>query len=183
LRGLGLEFVRNDGDRLETPASAWPDIESSHAYMFTLDSTEIGGIIRHDWDSGFRGPNFRINEQDNSNIRFQYGDGENRIRVYTNDDPFDENKKIRFAFVMRGDSGSADDMEIWANGVQSDLTTHDGGSVSGMPDWEGPVPIGGNYDQGSRSGMYDGIIDNWINFYEAPAKSEIQDDYNNQPWS
>lgn len=111
-------------------------------------------------------------------------DSRDEFRVYT-ENSYNDGTPHRIAWRNPTTNPSHNDVEIFVDASSQDLSTEDTGSVSNHTEWNTVWPLFarvGN-ENGGYDNFYNGILDNIIICDESLTESEIQHDYNRQPWS
>lgn len=135
--------------------------EGNQEFLFGTDAQSYGtdGAL-----------NFQIDDDGNSNTE----------AINTDDNTFDDGSKYRCVF-QTGDA-TADSHEIWINGSQENTSIGASQGGSTYADFSNSIFMFAYNDKGSTNSYISATIDNVIITDRKLTQSEIQDDYNNQPW-
>jgi len=116
-------------------------------------------------------------------LEFHLRDGDSQdgdIAVNT-DAAFNDGNKYRVFWRKTGNTAS--DVECYVNNTSESLTTVlDRGTFDNVSDFDNPLYTHAHYVDGSVSRFGDVTLDNLL-VYDSPTISDIQADYDIQPWS
>lgn len=111
-------------------------------------------------------------------INWRQGDGSDTIRVYT-DNAYTDGSKYRV--VLNQTSNTASDIEFWVNGSEVSTTVDISGAMDGIGTFDTAFSFFNI--NGNANTPLDGTLDAPL-LTDAPlTQSEIQSDYDRQPWS
>lgn len=118
-------------------------------------------------------------------INFSFRDENgNGVVIETDDTTFNDGGRYRVFCRNPGGGVTSSDLEIWINGSQEAVTTgvDQGLSESNFSDFDRPVTTHAGNNQGSIQHYSDCVLDNPIPYLD-PSDTDIDDDYQLQPWS
>lgn len=152
------------------------NMDTDFAIALTIDNYDNGSWIF----SRNEGAQLISLDTDNtSHWRWRIRDKDsNEIRVESQSSTSSSKQRI----VLNKTSNSASGMEIWLDGSQASTNILQDNAFSNPEDFSGPVALLARYSGGAGS-YYTGNIDNVIICSTSQSSSEIQSDYNQQPWS
>lgn len=154
-----------------------------HSILFSFDSTDDGRLMGGRLIDGGMTLYVVIGDYTGETgvIGWQYRDDTDSGRpdIYT-DARFDDGNKHRVALVQRGTDEST--MEIWVDGVEEPTTVRGTGSVTSVTDFTYSLSTHGWNNEGSISDNIEAAIDNPIFCQTDLSQSEIESDYQSQPW-
>ena len=178
----GFAVDCDDIDRISSPWRPSGDFMSSDfAYIFTVDNvvTEVnarvaglGGEMLI--QQGFDGPS--------DTFGFVLRDGSNDLVVYTDTAIGESGGGDRYRIVWNKISNDANNWQVWLNASEDDVNVSRNDSGFDPDDLSDDFGLVNHTDRGDGSHP-DMDIDNIIVTDDSLSQSEIQDDYNNQPWS
>jgi hypothetical protein len=85
--------------------------------------------------------------------------------------------------VFNKKTNTVSNWELWIDGNNDSITIHrNAWSGANMEDSTDPLPLLASYRTGSLDGRLSGIVDDIIVFDDALLTSQIQTDYDRQPW-
>ena len=168
----------NDDITLTTLDNFGSNLYSDFTILFTVQTTDGGNTLYTAGDFNVQGIAARGGRRNSSGtFDFAVRDDDGNY-IETHHDGIADGNKKRVAFVKRGNS--KDDLEVWLNATQSGEVGNFGGTIRN--DFRNfNTPLRFLSSDGSR--YLNGTVDNPIIYDTALSATEIQDDYNKQPWS
>ena len=179
-----------DGSNDYTLLTTWPQFLSTFfndwTIFVTVNTTDGSGIIC----GSFGSPNVQLNfgspgagDFSTGEIEFLVTDGDgNNISIGT-DDTYNDGEKHRLAFRKSGNSAS--DLSIFVDAVEVDTSVGRDQSFAdtGETEFSQPFSTHADYNDDSPRRHLAGVVDNLIPCQGSLSASDIQSDYDAQPWS
>jgi hypothetical protein len=162
------------------------NMDSDFAIALTLKTTNGNGRfcgIDDDPNGAFTAFYLTIGDYvSEGQVNFLVRDEDQNEISITTDDRFDDGSQYRFIFNKTSNNESG--LEIWANASEESTSDFRTESFSNPANFNNPVYFQAysKAGEGDLSNV-DCIIDDIIIFDDALAPTQIQDDYDRQPWS
>ena len=181
-----LDSPGDSGDHVET--TPWGDFGSNmgtdYAIALTVKTTDgsnkfFGGNTTDTMTLTMGTQGFGSTSDDNVSVLVSDDNGD--LIIIENDNDVNDDNEYRVVFNKI--SNSASDWEIWTNGTEDNVTVERDEGLSSFVNFTEPFSLFAQNDDGSTDRPIDAIMDNFTVYEDSLTSQEIEDDYNNQPWS
>ena len=156
-------------------------ISGEFAIVFTVQTTQSDGYLGG-MESGATAATIQIGNEAGSppsgSLAPWVNDDNGDFLIQYSNTTIDDGDKYRCVCNMHGTDATA--WEIWINAVDDGVSTELNQSPSNYSDGTNEF---GWFDRGDQSSAVDCILDNMIIFDRHLTESEIENDYETQPWS
>lgn len=156
-------------------------MSTDFAIAFTIQTTDTGwpfGWSDGDWPTNYYGCNVDLIASNKIAFAIQDSVNDLRDRIYSSTDINDGNK-YRVLWNKKG--ADATDWELWVNGSEVSVVDQADGATDTI-DFNGSFSFWARNDGGTIDQHINAALDNIILFDDSVSESDVQNDYEEQPW-